>query len=566
MKRMDTWLMGGLTVMLVLIAILLVNEAIQFNEADGWEPMMNNRLLWGAVGLALMLGSVAAWRWRTPAQKAAETPTAVTAQAQQRDYVLEIIGLGVTLDKYRQSALWETLAKGNAYVTIREQNPEKYPWTDLDKIGVGGGRQGDSLENGAKRLPMNWVAPLFNTGPLIRNPAHMETPDLPETGFGSSVESSGMAWTLFATGPRRWADRPDRILDEVFAFFDTNPDVPYIVLTTQDDADEQDNAAPPGTPPLLRDGHYVTAVPDASALFVLARRERVDRLRPFVFEEKDYAFQDGDHDHPGPARKLFLDYIQLQQSVPHPRKKRTDGGDTFSQRNPTIEEWLPFAAKFAKRPDLRESVVSALNPLDTPRIPSNWQPTPWFPIPWNTFQLQTFDALPTLGYLHRPTWVKLTDAEGKPLTRRDDRVKAMLDGWQQALTTLPEAERKTGPARVIVGTGDKTDQLLMLHGMLNQYHSQGGPAYDPAKANQFIDTDKRLGNTGAATWFMQMAIGTMGSYLEGGPSAAINLRDENEASIMMITPPSEAKRKQQGTAVWAHKGTPMIDPANYQQP
>jgi len=109
----------------------------------------------------------------------------------------------------------------------------------------------------------------------------------------------------------------------------------------------------------------------------------------------------------------------------------------------------------------------------------------------------------------------------------------------------------------------------MLHSALNAYAAHGGPEIDTGKSKQFIDTDKRLGNTGATTLFMQMAIGVMGSYREGGISAAVNLRDKNEASIVFISPPSEDKRKTQhhprGGDVFAHHGTPAVDPANYQQ-
>jgi hypothetical protein len=84
-----------------------------------------------------------------------------------------------------------------------------------------------------------------------------------------------------------------------------------------------------------------------------------------------------------------------------------------------------------------------------------------------------------------------------------------------------------------------------------------------------IDTDRRLGNTGASTLFMQMAIGVMGSYRAGGVSAAINMRDPNEASIIMVSPPSDAQRKTQhhpnGGDVFRHHGTPAVDPENYKQ-
>jgi hypothetical protein len=46
--------------------------------------------------------------------------------------------------------------------------------------------------------------------------------------------------------------------------------------------------------------------------------------------------------------------------------------------------------------------------------------------------------------------------------------------------------------------------------MLHHYAAHGGPEIDSAKTAQFINTDRCLGNTGAATFFVQMALGVMG--------------------------------------------------------
>ncbi|MFZ4876724.1 hypothetical protein ACL9RI_16720 [Janthinobacterium sp. Mn2066] len=108
------------------------------------------------------------------------------------------------------------------------------------------------------------------------------------------------------------------------------------------------------------------------------------------------------------------------RAVPHPRKR--EDPNAFTQRQPTIEEWLPAAAQFAQRPDIRGtgtfSMFDKLNPR-TYFPPRDWQPTPWFPLPFNKEQLAQIDRLPTLGFIHRPTFVKLTDADGKKrCTRR----------------------------------------------------------------------------------------------------------------------------------------------------
>jgi hypothetical protein len=383
-----------------------------------------------------------------------------------------------------------------------------------------------------------------------------------------------MAWHLFVVGSRRFEDRPDRILEDVFAFFDANPDVPYVVLNSHDGVGTRDENRPSGAMQLLKDGYYIPEMPDASALFVLARRERVNSVRPFAWDDPDNEF----------VQKIFRwMYGELMAAVPHPERTkiiRTPaqvGADPTRhehqdpvQRQPLVSEWLEAAAAFAQRPDIRGTGVTGmlgdLNPFaHHPR--KEWHPTPWFPIPWNKDQLATFDRLPTLGFIHRPTFVRFIDENGKPLTRRDEREKALQAGWQAALQTLPEAQRAGAPARIVAATDGNTDQLVALHAILNAHVARGGPEIDSGKSSQFIDTDKRLGNTGATTLFMQMAIGVMGSYRDGGISAAVNLRDLNEASIVLISPPSDEKRKMQkhpnGGDVFAHHGSPVIDPANY---
>lgn len=583
------YLLGALIALLVLIPLwtLFVARVVQpdafiLNE----EQSMNSTWVWPVVrwGVLLPVAVVALLfgaRWsmaskNAPAKQQAQVHTQQVAPSDQsrREYVLEVIGLGVTLDKYRQGKLWEALQAGSPHTTIREQDKQKYEWSAEDKGGLGGGRGGDSLENGAQYTPMYYGVAVFDAEGPILNPARADMPTNPLMGLAGGAVSSGMAWHLFVVGPRRFDENPDRILEDVFAFFDANPDVPYIVLNSDDGMGSRDSYRPEGTPKLLKDGYYIPEMPDASTLFVLARRERVDPVRPFAWDDPDNQF----------VQKIFRwMYGELMAAVPHPERTqiiRTPaqvGGDPTRhehsdpvQRQPLVSEWLEAAAAFAQRPDIRGNGVAGmlgdLNPF-AHHPPKEWQPTPWFPIPWNKDQLATFDRLPTLGFIHRPTFVPFIDEQGKPLTRRDERERALQAGWQAALQTLPEAQRAAAPARIVAATGGNTDQLVALHATLNAHVANGGPEIDYSKTSQFIDTDKRLGNTGATTLFMQMAIGVMGSYRDGGISAAVNLRDLNEASIVLISPPSDDKRKMQkhpnGGDVFAHHGTPAIDPNNY---
>ena len=96
--------------------------------------------------LAACLALLAQWGWSMASEARAEAQLKAQHDAQEanaatltkvapREYVLEVIGLGVSLDKHRQGKLWDALQKGHPFGTIREQDPEKYPWSELDKDG-----------------------------------------------------------------------------------------------------------------------------------------------------------------------------------------------------------------------------------------------------------------------------------------------------------------------------------------------------------------------------------------------------------------------------------------------
>jgi hypothetical protein len=500
--------------------------------------------------------------WQQKNQQLKEQEAAAHTEKARREYVLEVIGLGVTYEKYRQGKLWDALQTGTPFTSIREQDPNKYAWRRFDKIGVSGGRACDALENGAEPSPMFWGAPTFYAGGPVTNPAAQSSDISPESGLASSAEGTGMAWHLFVTGPWQMSERPDQLLEQVFAFFDAHPDLPYIVLTADDSSATRDALIPPEAPRLIRDGYYIPDMPDSTAVFVLARRERVEPLRPYVWDDPDNDYL---------QENLRRMYYHLKETVPTPAKlahpEKFDVG-----RNPSVAEWLKAAAVFAKHPvfDKKEADISLAafrRWLNDP--PKDWKPTPWFPVPWNRNQMKAFDNLPSLGYLHRPVFIKFEDGHGKPVHRRETRQMMLEAGWQQALQTLPDAERAKGPARIVGAFGSHVEQQVALEGVLHAYAAQGGPDIDTGKTAQFINTDRRLGNTGASTFFMQMALGVMGSYIEGGTSAAINLRDPAGASIVFISPPTEAsrvKQKEKGWNVFKHNVKPAVDPENYKPP
>jgi hypothetical protein len=484
---------------------------------------------------------------------------AIQSEPTQREYVLEVISLGITVEKYRQEKLWSVLKTGSPYSTIREQDPKKYEWSGFDKRGVSGGRACDALENAVEPIPMFWGFPSFYAGSPIPDLDQQPGPANPMAGLAESAITTGLAWHLFVTAPWQLEERPDQLLEQVFAFFDRHPDVPFVVLLADDSTALRNTNRLRGAPNLLPDGYYVPEMPDSTAAIVLARRERVEPLRPFVWDDLDNDYL---------QETLRRTYFALQENLPTLERLANPGKTISDARQPTVNEWLATADAFAKGKRTEASHVAPILGHLKRRAhqpPKNWKPTPWFPVPWNKNQLAAFDNLPTLGFIHRPVFVRFEDEHGKPVTRREQRQKLLEEGWQQALQTLPEAERKKGPARIIGAFGKHTEQQIAFEGMLRRYAEQGGPEIDTGKTAQFINTDHRIGNMGAATFFVQMGLGVMGSYNDGGISAAVNLRETDGASIVFISPPLADKRKQQGDQ-FRHSVEQAIDPKNYEAP
>lgn len=565
--------------LLALCVLIPLWAYLSWQAMAAWKPtwlesdmMMRKYLVWSVAVPTLLVMAVAGWRWSEARASASDSAAlavasvspAVEPDAGHPDYVLEVIGLGVTLDKYRQGKLWDALSKGNSHASIREQDPKKYPWSADEKEGIEGTRSGDTLENGARNTPMYWGVPTFGSD-CCDDPKSPASPTDPDIGIAAEASSSGMPFHLFVSAGWELSERPDRLMERVFRFFDDHPDVPYVVVSGSDGMYFRDLYSPKGSPPLIKDGYYIPEMPDSSALFVLARRDRVNRIRPFAFDDfkPDGPGHVDELNKRGFARKLYLAYLNLSKSVPKP--------EDYNRRPPTVAEWLQEMKAFSQRDDIYPKHYSMMDAIEKGKHPpKDFRPTPWFPIPWNKEQLADFDQLPTLGFIHRPVFIKTVDEHGQPLSRRDARAAALAAGWHEALHTLPEAERKAAPARVVTASGGNVEQTIALHSVMSAWAQEGGPELDSSKPTKWIDTDARLGNTGAATWFMQMAIGVMGSYKEGGTSAAINLRDPREASIVFITPPSDEKRKSQQNAaggdVWRSIVGPAIDPDNYKEP
>ncbi|ULU23589.1 type VI lipase adapter Tla3 domain-containing protein [Dyella terrae] len=163
-------------------------------------------------------------------------------------------------------------------------------------------------------------------------------------------------------------------------------------------------------------------------------------------------------------------------------------------------------------------------------------PTPYIPQPFTKRALEQWDALKTLAVLHRPVTVSL-DNPAKPGTRLKSEAlaTALADGWKKAIDGVTPS-----PARVFYDGGPKpvTPPLAELTPALKV----AGSSVDLLDSKESYDLTQRLGDTGAASPFVGIALATMATYLNADTSIVIPLRRNDEATLITITSATPGKK------------------------
>ena len=524
-----------LVALLPLIALWVVS-------LEGWnlthpsEMLMafaqpNRRLLVWLLPPLLLVAAIFGGRWfYMSSQAKAETARQANVQTEQtkqqqdgsakaaavlahKRETLEVLGLGLVVEKFRNAAVWEAIkgVENDAHATILPKEPEVIK--DLMREQRGGKRSGDAAEYAMRYFVEKVPIPGFVIFP--KPPG--KHPRFLEAGAGTLMGHRD-PFTLFITAGQIYADNPDEALGVIFDFFDTHPDVPAVYVYADDgyttkkflsDYNPDDINGLPGWKP----GDPT----EAMTAFVLVRRDRVDKLiRPFAVNEKfglDY------DDKTSFVNRVWHFFFSI-------KKRHTDSA------LPTVEEWIAEVPKLMAE---AETVpVSGLLPF-WERMPDGFKPSPWIPVPWTQWQLKEFDDLPTLGYLYRPQYANYVAPDGKPLGNQA-RETAFADAWQGALDSLPEEQ---APKRMFFDAGGNSGSARGLPPMMNAFGTRYPDAGWDLNSPSMINLSARLDDTGAASPFVQIALAIIASYRDGGVSATVNLRRETGTSILMVSPPKE---------------------------
>jgi len=545
-----------LAVILTAIWVVLAEGFLHISAIALESTPMPTRLRWWLLPPFLVLSLLFAidWRWRAMQahaetvrqQQALATQQQADAQALaalgeaklHQQFALEVRGLGVAVDRFRQTAIWQELDKVNhPYKTILSQNAQDYEGSTQGKEQNANKRQGDAFEYALRGWVERWPIPVIVIGP----PAGDKKVGIADE-VGISKQSAGLALHLFIVAEEAQTDYSSALLGKLFDFFDQHQELPAAVVFSIDGSVNRSLFRSPGFKNEYIDGYFVPSMPDAMVAFVVTRTDRVNRnIRPYAVDTPYDMHFDPKYD------PLRLSNFLFDQENAYSEKPEARGSDT-----------LPWQYWQARLPEVLKQMThyndqDNMLPFWEKKPMEGFKSNPWVPIRWTKWQLEEeYDAAPLLGYLHRPVAVKLTDEHGQPLSE-SAKARAMAAGWQQALATLPDGKL---PQRLFYDTGKDAKHIIPFNRAMNTEGTPHPLGVDAPKDSYNIG--RRIGDTGASSPFVQIALGLMRSYSHGGVSATLDLRHGDTATITMVRPPSKEEK--------AHNRSPDAPFATYLEP
>ncbi|CAJ7510659.1 Protein of uncharacterised function (DUF2875) [Burkholderia pseudomallei] len=433
-------------------------------------------------------------------------------------FVLEVRGLGLVTGKETNEEIWKAIeTKADNHSTYMSQNSADYPANEDERMTEVGLSTRISFKYGARHSVEYWPVPVF-----IWEPPKASHVSRPANELSGIRQEASLGVTLLLWQEDANTNDGSTIIEKLFAFFDAHPDIPEAIIVTFDGAATRDLNQTPGYVDTFKQSN-ISTMPDSMVTLLVSRSDRVDRLiRPYAVEQTEnvdkntteyditklwnFFWEKNNGEGPG----SFEAYYQEQQKAAGIQPRAFLG---FMSA-----QWWQ-----TQLPDFWKTISN--------KGPGEFKPTPYIPVRWTTWQVRQFDNAPLLGYLHRPIDVKLADAHGKPL-KTAQQVQALKAGWQQAVDTLPTGET---PKRIFYDTtGDRA-----WVAPINQALAQSGPSapsLDDVKEG--YDIGRRIGNTGISSPLVQIGLGLIASYHEGGASATIHRRPNGTATIVMVSPPT----------------------------
>jgi len=525
----------------------IMNESYHYWQTTGQEMVdMGSSIRNGVLAVLgiTVLAYAGSWAWihRTSngstdaATKAQVAPAAVENNLSEsqamlaqmgKKFVLEVRGMGVVVGENTDEEIWRAIEKkADNHATYLSQNPEDYTNSADQRLSDLGAVTGLSFKRAAGRAVDQWPLPV-----IIWYPPKAKYRSRPAGDLVGLRQMAGLGVTLLLWQEDANTDDGVAMIEKLFAFFDTYQDVPAVLILSSDGSMIRSLMETPGNVETPQVGHVIPAMPDSVAAFLVTRSDRVDKLiRPFAVQQRSNINKnDTEYD----IVKLWNFFWKKNDdrspdsfNTLYDKQEKAAGVGTPSPGVMMSSTWWQ-----AQLPELWKNINN--------QGPGDFKPTPYIPVRWTDWQLKQYDSAPLLGYLHRPVDVKLTDDKGQPL-KTALQAAALKAGWEAAIAGLPES---TEPKRVFYDTTGNKQWVIPL----NQALMQMGPsAPHPDEVKEGYDIGTRIGNTGTSSPMVQIGLGLIASYHQGGASATVNRRPNGMAGIIMVSPPDETTK-----ATWA---------------
>ncbi|MBK5510347.1 type VI lipase adapter Tla3 domain-containing protein [Pseudomonas sp. TH15] len=399
---------------------------------------------------------------------------------------LDVLSIGMSLDVFRQGQTWQTLQEQNAKQSealhvgsILPLDPKKYPVTADDKDMASEKREADALELGLRDFLEKWPIPTIT---VVRgwNP---KTPNLRFTPEETEESLSVMVNNMRGPAGLHW-HRIRNLQDGIVC-----SDTPEALLESLFQTFERN--------------------PDLPALLIYVNEGFNMALSLTTKGNKPIGLGTG----------------------PRQPGELTDSMVALVVGRPERVEWLRYYAQFAK---VNENKIDpAFTGWGWRKPAVEFQPSEFLPQPWTQRAFEQWDALPVLAKLHRPVTVSLRRPDTGERLKREALTVKLADGWKNATDGLSPK-----PSRVFFDGGLNTTPLAELLPALRAANSP----LDLLESRESYDLTQRLGDTGAASPFVGIALATMASYLNADTSVVMPMRRQDQATIITVTSPTPGKK------------------------
>ncbi|WP_339069815.1 DUF2875 family protein [Pseudomonas idahonensis] len=399
---------------------------------------------------------------------------------------LDVLSIGISLDVFRQGQTWQALQEQSAKQTeslhvgsILPMDPKKYPVTADDKDTASEKREADALELGLRDFLEKWPIP---TVTVVRgwNP---KTPNLRFSPERTQRSLSVMVNNMRTPAGLHW-HRIRNLQDGIVC-----NDTPEGVMESLFQLFEQH--------------------PDLPALLVYVNEGFNMALSLTTKGNKPIGLGTG----------------------PRQPGELTDSMVALVVGRPERVEWLRYYAPFTK--------VNQ-NKIDPEFTGWGWrkpafefQPSEFIPQPWTERAFEQWDALPVLARIHRPVTVSLQRPDNGERLKREALTAQLATGWKKATDAVTPS-----PARVFYDGGLNSTPLAELLPALTAARS----SLDLLDSREGYDLTQRLGDTGAASPFVGIALATMASYQNADTSVVMPLRRKDQATLITITSPTPGQK------------------------